>query len=80
MVGFVTQPDDHGTIDDLEVVRVMRQGAEAVHFLNSAVEEGREVRLKVDWERRFDHMQQHSSERATAHTNTHVHTLIKSHI
>ncbi|KAM9462823.1 alanyl-tRNA editing protein Aarsd1 [Clarias gariepinus] len=56
------QPDDHGTIDDLEVVRVLRQGAEAVHFLRSALEEGREVRLKVDWERRFDHMQQHSGQ------------------
>lgn len=56
----------------MEVVRVMRQGTEAVHFLKSAVEEGREVRLKVDWERRFDHMQQHSGEHAAA---THIHIL-----
>ncbi|TSK14540.1 Alanyl-tRNA editing protein Aarsd1 [Bagarius yarrelli] len=38
------QPDDHGSIQDLEVVRVLRQGAEAVHFVPSALEEGSEVR------------------------------------
>ncbi|XP_062859533.1 alanyl-tRNA editing protein Aarsd1 [Trichomycterus rosablanca] len=56
------QPDDRGTIEDLAVVRVLRQGAEAVHFIGSEFEGGREVRLKVDWERRFDHMQQHSGQ------------------
>ncbi|KAG7325540.1 hypothetical protein KOW79_011856 [Hemibagrus wyckioides] len=56
------QPDDHGTIEDLKVLRVLRQGAEAVHFVSSALEEGGEVRLKVDWERRFDHMQQHTGQ------------------
>lgn len=70
MYEFGTQPDDHGLIEDLAVVRVLRQGTEAVHFTSSALEEGREVRLKVDWERRFDHMQQHSGAHA-AHTHTH---------
>ncbi|XP_060719949.1 alanyl-tRNA editing protein Aarsd1 [Tachysurus vachellii] len=56
------QPDDYGTIEDLEVLRVLRQGAEAVHFVSSALEDGRAVRLKVDWERRFDHMQQHTGQ------------------
>ncbi|KAF7705122.1 alanyl-tRNA editing protein Aarsd1 [Silurus meridionalis] len=56
------QPDDRGTIEDVEVLRVLRQGAEAVHFTSSALEEGREVQLKVDWKRRFDHMQQHSGQ------------------
>lgn len=54
------QPDDRGTIEDVPVMRVLRKGAEAVHFIGSELEEGREVRLKLDWERRFDHMQQHS--------------------
>ncbi|XP_046888360.1 alanyl-tRNA editing protein Aarsd1 [Hypomesus transpacificus] len=56
------QPDDHGLIGDVPVLRVTRQGAEAVHFVGSALEVGKEVLLKVDWERRFDHMQQHSGQ------------------
>ncbi|CAB1311979.1 unnamed protein product [Coregonus sp. 'balchen'] len=56
------QPDDHGLIGDVPVLRVTRQGAEAVHFVSSALEVGQEVQLKVDWERRFDHMQQHSGQ------------------
>uniref|UniRef100_A0A668A4T8 Alanyl-tRNA synthetase domain containing 1 n=1 Tax=Myripristis murdjan TaxID=586833 RepID=A0A668A4T8_9TELE len=56
------QPDDHGLIGDVPVLRVTRQGAEAIHFVRSSLEEGQEVQLKVDWERRFDHMQQHSGQ------------------
>lgn len=54
------QPDDHGLIGDVQVLRVTRQGPEAVHFVSSPLEVGEEVLVKVDWERRFDHMQQHS--------------------
>ncbi|XP_062330421.1 alanyl-tRNA editing protein Aarsd1 isoform X2 [Osmerus eperlanus] len=54
--------DDHGLIGDVAVLRVTRQGVEAVHFVGSALEVGKEVLLKVDWERRFDHMQQHSGQ------------------
>ncbi|KAK0154255.1 Alanyl-tRNA editing protein Aarsd1 [Merluccius polli] len=56
------QPDDHGLIGDVPVLRVTRQGAEAVHFVGSPLEVGQEVQLKVDWDRRFDHMQQHSGQ------------------
>uniref|UniRef100_A0A671U1Q3 Alanyl-tRNA synthetase domain containing 1 n=1 Tax=Sparus aurata TaxID=8175 RepID=A0A671U1Q3_SPAAU len=56
------QPDDHGLIGDVSVVRVTRQGPEAVHFVSSALEEGQQVQVKLDWERRFDHMQQHSGQ------------------
>lgn len=56
------QPDDHGLIGDVPVLRVVRQGSEALHFVRSPLEEGQEVHLKVDWERRFDHMQQHSGQ------------------
>lgn len=61
-VDFFLQPDDHGLIGDVPVLRVVRQGSEALHFVSSPLEEGQEVHLKVDWERRFDHMQQHSGE------------------
>ncbi|XP_076007816.1 alanyl-tRNA editing protein Aarsd1 [Genypterus blacodes] len=56
------QPDDHGLIGDVPVLRVTRQGPDAVHFVSSPLEEGQEVLVKVDWERRFDHMQQHTGQ------------------
>ncbi|XP_015248573.1 PREDICTED: alanyl-tRNA editing protein Aarsd1 [Cyprinodon variegatus] len=56
------QPDDHGLIGDVPVLRVTRQGPDAVHFVTSPVEVGQEVCVEVNWERRFDHMQQHSGQ------------------
>ncbi|KAM9716081.1 alanyl-tRNA editing protein Aarsd1 [Menidia menidia] len=56
------QPDDHGLIGEVPVLRVTRQGPDALHFVASPLEVGQEARLKVDWERRFDHMQQHSGQ------------------
>uniref|UniRef100_A0A3Q2W602 Alanyl-tRNA synthetase domain containing 1 n=1 Tax=Haplochromis burtoni TaxID=8153 RepID=A0A3Q2W602_HAPBU len=52
------QPDDHGFLGDVPVLRVTRQGPDALHFVASPLEVGQEVQVKVDWERRFDHMQQ----------------------
>ncbi|KAM8837562.1 alanyl-tRNA editing protein Aarsd1 isoform 2-T2 [Spinachia spinachia] len=56
------QPDDRGLIGDVPVLRVTRQGPDAVHFVASPVEVGQEARVTVDWARRFDHMQQHSGQ------------------
>nr|XP_057917229.1 alanyl-tRNA editing protein Aarsd1 [Doryrhamphus excisus] len=56
------QPDDHGLIGDVPVLRVTRQGQDAAHLVGSPLEVGLEVQVKVDWERRFDHMQQHSGQ------------------
>lgn len=56
------QPDDRGSIDGVPVLRVLRQGKDALHFVTAPLEEGLQVELKVDWERRFDHMQQHSGQ------------------
>ncbi|XP_029383257.1 alanyl-tRNA editing protein Aarsd1 [Echeneis naucrates] len=56
------QPDDHGLIADVPVIRVTRQGPEAIHFVASPLAVGQEVQVKVNWERRFDHMQQHSGQ------------------
>ncbi|NXI24334.1 AASD1 protein, partial [Sterrhoptilus dennistouni] len=56
------QPDDRGLIGDVPVLRVTRRGAEALHFVPAALEPGAEVLLSLDWERRFDHMQQHSGQ------------------
>lgn len=49
-----------------DVVKVIRRGPHAVHYVIPAAEEssplqtGSEVDMSVDWSRRFDHMQQHS--------------------
>lgn len=56
------QPDDRGTIDDVPVLRVTRRGAEADHFTEMPLAPGSQVCVRVDWERRFDHMQQHSGQ------------------
>ncbi|XP_076039685.1 alanyl-tRNA editing protein Aarsd1-B [Oratosquilla oratoria] len=65
------QPDDRGTVNDIEVVRVIRKGGTALHYLVAPLEEGTEVLQRVDWARRFDHMQQHSGQHLiTAVTET----------
>lgn len=60
------QPDDRGSISkqtgDVEVIKVERRGATAVHYALDEVTPGSEVIVKVDWERRFDHMQQHTGQ------------------
>ncbi|XP_050571501.1 alanyl-tRNA editing protein Aarsd1 isoform X3 [Cygnus atratus] len=56
------QPDDRGLIGDVPVLRVTRRGPEAIHFVQTALEPGAAVLLSLDWERRFDHMQQHSGQ------------------
>ncbi|EHH25012.1 hypothetical protein EGK_08763 [Macaca mulatta] len=56
------QPDDHGTINDISVLRVTRRGEQADHFTQTPLDPGSQVLVRVDWERRFDHMQQHSGQ------------------
>ncbi len=56
------QPDDRGLIGDVAVERVTRQGNKAVHVLQDPLIEGESYHCKIDWERRFDHMQQHSGQ------------------
>ncbi|CAM5138488.1 unnamed protein product [Natator depressus] len=56
------QPSDRGLIADIPVLHVSRQGSAALHFVQSPLAPGSEVLLTVDWERRFDHMQQHSGQ------------------
>ncbi|XP_076455972.1 alanyl-tRNA editing protein Aarsd1-B-like [Babylonia areolata] len=56
------QPDDRGTIGDAEVIKVERKGATAVHYAIGELTPGSEVTMKVDWDRRFDHMQQHTAQ------------------
>ncbi|XP_074418350.1 alanyl-tRNA editing protein Aarsd1 isoform X4 [Larus michahellis] len=56
------QPDDRGLIGEVPVLRVTRRGPEALHFVPAPLEPGAAVVLSLDWDRRFDHMQQHSGQ------------------
>ncbi|XP_039284878.1 alanyl-tRNA editing protein Aarsd1 [Nilaparvata lugens] len=56
------QPCDHGKINEIRIENVKREGAIAVHFSESPFKEGECVTMQIDWDRRFDHMQQHSGQ------------------
>ncbi|KAJ3261827.1 Alanyl-tRNA editing protein Aarsd1 [Boothiomyces macroporosus] len=56
------QPNDLGTIDNVEIVDCQRRGLKCVHITKAPVEVGKQVQVKLDWARRFDHMQQHSGQ------------------
>ncbi|WP_313343940.1 DHHA1 domain-containing protein [Sedimentibacter sp.] len=54
------QPKDKGTINGIEVFDVQEQGEEIIHMLHEPLN-GR-VSLSIDYETRFDYMQQHSGQ------------------
>ncbi|MGQ9634025.1 MAG: alanyl-tRNA editing protein [Bryobacteraceae bacterium] len=55
------QPHDEGTIAGVPVVDVIEEGDEVVHVTGEPVRET-EVECRIDWPRRFDHMQQHTGQ------------------
>ena len=56
------QPADHGTLNGVAVTDVHEKGGVIFHTCQEKVEIGAVVTGQIDWERRFDHMQQHSGE------------------
>jgi len=58
------QNDDFGTVNGLPVKKVSRKNGKAIHFVEAGTPLacGEVVSQKVDWKRRFDHMQQHSGQ------------------
>jgi alanyl-tRNA synthetase len=59
------QPFDTGTLADIPVVGVAEDESGILHRLASPLDPGRAasaVECAVDWERRFDHMQQHTGQ------------------
>jgi len=57
------QPNDTGRLNDVPVIDVIdRDDGEVVHVVGGRLEAGQVVRGTVDWERRFDHMQQHTGQ------------------
>lgn len=56
------QPADRGTLGQVNVLDVKRRNGEILHITDAPLELGMTVHGVLDWERRFDHMQQHSGE------------------
>ncbi len=55
------QPSDTGWIGDVRVHEVRKDDGRIVHHTDGAVPEG-PVQVRLDWDRRFDHMQQHTAQ------------------
>ncbi len=56
------QPYDTGKISGSNVIRVREEGERVLHTINEPVALMQTVDVELDWQRRFDHMQQHSGE------------------
>lgn len=55
------QPFDTGTLNDVKVIDVEEIDGEIRHYLSGEIQ-SREIKGKIDWDRRFDHMQQHAGQ------------------
>jgi alanyl-tRNA synthetase len=55
------QPSDRGTLSGIRVVQLIEREKEILHVLEQELA-SESVRGKVDWDTRFDHMQQHAGQ------------------
>lgn len=56
------QPYDTGTLNGIKVIDVEEIDGEIRHYLEKPFNEPGEMIGEIDWERRFDHMQQHAGQ------------------
>ena len=56
------QPADHGTLGEARVLDVHEKDGVITHLCDRELPVGAAVSGRIDWARRFDHMQQHSGE------------------
>ena len=56
------QPADKGWLNGVEVMNVEEKEGEIRHYLAQLLDEGEKVDGKINWDRRFDHMQQHAGQ------------------
>ncbi len=56
------QPHDLGSLHDYNVVEVIEDNNTIIHWIEGEYRGERQVAGKVDWQRRFDHMQQHAGQ------------------
>ena len=62
------QPYDTGTLGGAQVVDVNVADGDVWHTVDQAIGVGETVHGRIDWERRFDHMQQHAGDHMIAGT------------
>jgi len=62
------QPYDTGILGGVEVLEVHERDGHVVHTCKAPLEVGREVSGEINWERRFDLMQNHSGEHIVSGT------------
>lgn len=53
------QPSDVGYIDDIQVTYVYEEQDKIYHVVDKLPSKLENIKCKIDWEKRFDHMQQH---------------------
>lgn len=56
------QPADHGTLGDVKVLDVQEQDGIIWHTVSEPLPKGASAGGRIDWERRYDYMQNHSGE------------------
>lgn len=56
------QPHDTGTLNGISVINVEEVDDEIRHFIEEEIDSTEEVEGMINWERRFDHMQQHAGQ------------------
>ena len=56
------QPGDIGTLGDAAVLNTIEEGGQILHLTDRPLAPGSTVTARIDFERRFDYMQQHSGE------------------
>jgi alanyl-tRNA synthetase len=65
------QPHDTGTLQGVRVLDVVEKDGAVIHVVDGKIPAGK-VRGKVDWTRRFDHMQQHTGQHVLSEAFFHV--------
>jgi len=55
------QPSDRGTLNGIEVLGVLEEDSKMLHLLEDDIS-AEEVKGKIDWQTRFDFMQQHAGQ------------------
>ena len=56
------QPFDTGRLGSVNVIDVIDRDGEIVHVVDGPIAVGQKVAGTIDWDRRFDHMQQHTGQ------------------
>ncbi len=56
------QPSDKGKIDGIEVNYVYKENGKVIHILNEKLSKEKNLTCEIDWDRRYDFMQQHTGQ------------------